>query len=119
MKKLIIILVFVALFLSIGINVPAQESDGPYLVCDPMKDENVTHFEIELNNEIIRAEKYQTNSTHFQIHYDLSGLEPGEYEARARSANNEWDKASSWTDSISWNVPSNGTMPMCENLQLN
>ncbi len=114
MKRIVIIAAILSLIL-LGFGATVQAD--PFLVCDPMSDENVTHFEIELNGNIVQADKYSTNSTHFQIHYDIGNLDPGEYQARARSANDEWNATSEWTDYVEWTVPSDQDMPGCINFR--
>jgi len=91
--------------------------DGPFLVCDPMDDPNVTGFEIEMNDRTIDVEKTEVNATHYKIHYNISDLDPGNYTARARSVNDEWGKHSEWSNEISWTVPTNKEMPSCINFR--
>ncbi len=114
MKKLISLLIILMVIFSFGL---ATAQDGPYLVCDPMEVDHVTHYEIELNDSIIEVQPTEVNATHIKIHYSISELEPGNYTARARSANSEWNKVSEWTDSISWTVPSDQDMPTCINFR--
>lgn len=115
MKKLLFILIILCAFLGAA----ASADNGPYLVCDPMSDENVTHFEIYLNGNIIEAEKYSVNATHFKIKHSVSDLAPGDYTAKARSANREWNATSEWSNVITFTVPSSSDMPACKNFQLN
>jgi len=112
MKKLTVLLV--TIYFCLGATFAQAD---PFLVCDPMSDTNVTHFQIELNDELVRAEKHSINSTAFKIKYDIGDLAPGEYTARARSANEEWSKYSDWSSKITFTVPSEGDMPGCINFK--
>jgi hypothetical protein len=115
MRKTIFISTLILLLLG---SVSAVAGDGPFLVCDPMSDVNVTHFEISFNGEIVDSQKYYVNSTHFKIRHSISDLAPGDYTVKARSANEEWDKVSEWSNTINFTVPSSREMPSCGNLRM-
>lgn len=112
MKKVLVISVMILFCFTVGF---AQAS--PFLTCDPMSDPNVTHFQVKLNDKIIRVEKNSVNSTSFNIKYDIGDLSPGEYTAKARSANEEWDVHSDWSEEVTFTVPSSGDMPGCVNFR--
>ncbi len=115
MRKLISLFIVLAIIFGFGLAI-AQDND-PHLVCDPMKKDRVSYYEIEINDNTVEVQPTEVNATHIRIYYNISYLEPGNYKARARSVNSTWNATSTWSNTASWTVPSDGDMPTCINFR--